>query len=187
MPCPHRTQTIHSIGPYIGESMPASLPPHLALQCKSPLRSKITPAHGFGSSAFGITCYTAGLGSIMEDFNISMTVAILGFSLNLLGIAFAPITTPHFTERLGRSTVYLISIPTFSLFILGASQSKTFVSLAVCRFFAGLFGGPCLVLIEGTFADCWRGHTTVSYYSILSLASYIGAACGKIHQVRFLP
>lgn len=114
----------------------------------------------------------------MEEFNVSMTVAILGFSLNLLGIAFAPITTPHFTERLGRSTVYLISIPTFALFVLGASQSKTFVSLAVCRFFAGLFGGPCLVLIEGTFADCWRGHTTVSYYSILSLASYIGAACG---------
>lgn len=147
----------------------------------------MTPAHGFGPSAFGITCYTAGLGSVMEEFNVSMTVAILGFSLNLLGIAFAPITTPHFTERLGRSTVYLISIPTFSLFILGASQSKTFVSLAVCRFFAGLVGGPCLVLIEGTFADCWRGNTTVSYYSILSLASYIGAACGKTHQVGFSP
>lgn len=85
----------------------------------------------------------------MEQLNISLAVASLGLFLNLLGIAFAPITT-HFTERLGQPTVYLISIHTFSLFILGSSQSKTFVSLAVRRFFAGFFGGPCLVLIEGT-------------------------------------
>lgn len=114
----------------------------------------------------------------MKEFNVSMTVAILGLSLNLLGIAFAPIITPHITERLGRSPVYLASLPLFSLFILGASRSHSYSSLAVCRFFAGFFGGPCLVLIEGTFADCWRGHTTVTYYSVLSLSSYIGAACG---------
>lgn len=116
----------------------------------------------------------------MKDFNVSMTVAILGLSLNLLGIAFAPIITPHITERTGRSTVYLISLPLFSLFILGASQSHSFAALAVCRFFAGFFGGPCLVLIEGTFADCWRGHTTVTYYSILALSPYIGTACGMV-------
>lgn len=114
----------------------------------------------------------------MKEFSVSMTVAILGFSLNLLGIAFAPILTPHITERLGRSPVYLASLPLFSLFILGASRSNSYSSVAICRFFAGFFGGPCLVLIEGTFADCWRGHTTVTYYSILSLSSYIGAACG---------
>lgn len=108
-----------------------------------------------------------------------MTVAILGFSLNLLGIVFAPIITPHLSERLGRVTIYLISLPLFSLFILGASRSQSFASLAICRFLAGFFGGPCLVLIEGTFADCWRGHTTVTYYAILSLSSYIGAACGR--------
>lgn len=116
---------------------------------------------------------------MMQEFDVSMTVAILGFSLNLFGIAFAPIITPHLSERLGRVAVYSISLPLFSLFILGASRSQSFASLAVCRFFAGFLGGPCLVLIEGTFADCWRGHTTVTYYSILSLSSYIGAACGQ--------
>lgn len=74
-----------------------------------------------------------------------MQVAILGLSLYLLGIAFAPITTPHITERLGRQVVYLLSLPLFSLFILGASFSKSFAALAVCRFFAGFFGGPCIV------------------------------------------
>ena len=115
----------------------------------------------------------------MQRFNVSMTVAILGFSLYLLGIAFAPIHTPHLTEALGRSRVYLISLPLFSLFILGAGLSKNFASLAICRFFAGFFGGPCLVLIEGTFADVWRSHSTVTYYSVLSLAAYVGTGAGQ--------
>ena len=108
-----------------------------------------------------------------------MPVAILPFSMYLVGIAFAPIITPHLSERLGRSPVYFISLPIFSLFIIGAGTSKTMASLVVCRFFAGFFGGPCLVLIEGTFADVWSARTTVTYYSFLSLASYIGAATGK--------
>lgn len=111
---------------------------------------------------------------------MTMQVAIIGLSLNLLGIAFAPIITPHLSERFGRRAVYLVSLPTFSLFILGASFSRSFAALAVCRFFAGFFGGPCLVLIEGTFADVWSANTTVVYYSFLALAAFIGTACGKL-------
>lgn len=100
-------------------------------------------------------------------------------SLYLLGIAFAPIYTPHLAERLGRSVLYLTSLFLFSIFILGAGCSRSFASLAVCRFFAGFFGGPCLVLIEGTFADVWSANTTNTYYAVLGLASYVGAAAGK--------
>lgn len=115
----------------------------------------------------------------MMQFQVSMTVAILGMSLYLCGVAFAPIIAPHLSERFGRSSVYLVSLPLFALFILGAGTSKSFAAVAVCRFFAGFFGGPCLVLIEGTFADVWSPHKTVTYYSVLSLASYVGAGCGK--------
>ena len=48
------------------------------------------------------------------------------------------------------------------------------------RFFAVFFGGPTLVLIEGTFADVWSADVTVSYYSVLTLASFIGTACGPL-------
>lgn len=133
-------------------------------------------------SALGITSYTAGIAGVVERFNVTMQVAILGLSLNLLGIAFAPIITPHLSERFGRQAIYLVSLPLFSLFILGASFSRSFAALAVCRFFAGLVGGPCLVLIEGTFADVWSAKITVAYYSFLALASFIGAACGKLRN-----
>ncbi|KAL9600942.1 MAG: hypothetical protein Q9219_002877 [cf. Caloplaca sp. 3 TL-2023] len=130
--------------------------------------------------AFGITSLTVGIQGLVKQFNVSMTVASLGLSLNLLGIAFAPIITPHLSERFGRSPVYLVSLPLFALFILGAGYSKSFGALAVCRFFAGFFGGPCLVLIEGTFADVWSAHMTVTYYSFLSLASYIGTGSAPL-------
>ena len=96
------------------------------------------------------------------------------------GIVFAPIHTPHLTERYGRRPVYLVCVPIFALFILGASFSHSFAALLICRFFAGLFGGPTLVLIEGTFADVWSADVTVSYYSVLTLASFIGTACGPL-------
>lgn len=78
----------------------------------------------------------------MKEFNVSMTVATLGFSLYLLGVAFAPVLTPHLSEKFGRSPVYLVSLPLFALFTLGAGYSNSFGALAVCRFFAGFFGGP---------------------------------------------
>jgi DHA1 family multidrug resistance protein-like MFS transporter len=116
----------------------------------------------------------------MESLNISMTQAVAGFSLYLFGIFFAPIYTPHLSERFGRSIIYLTSIFLCGLFHVGVASSQSYTSLAICRFFAGLAGGPCLVLIEGTFADIWSAETTNTYYAFLGVASYFGAACGPI-------
>ena len=81
----------------------------------------------------------------MMHLNVKMQLAILGLSLYLLGVAFAPIITPHLSERYGRQVVYLATLPIFCLFIVGGSFSHSFGALAVCRFFAGFFGGPSLV------------------------------------------
>ncbi|KIX07721.1 uncharacterized protein Z518_02375 [Rhinocladiella mackenziei CBS 650.93] len=137
--------------------------------------------------AFGLTSYSIAVGDVMADFNVSMTAAIVPFSLYLVGISFAPIYTPHMTERFGRSPVYFVSLPICALFLLGVSRAQSFGALAVLRFFAGLGGGPCLVLIEGTFADVWSATTTVTYYSGLTLASYLGAAFGSIILGSIVP
>jgi DHA1 family multidrug resistance protein-like MFS transporter len=120
----------------------------------------------------------------MMAFNISMTKAIAGFSIYLFGIFFAPIYTPHLSERYGRSIIYLISIFCCGGFHLGSALSKTYASLIICRFFAGLTGGPCLVLIEGTFADIWAAKTTNTYYAFLACASYFGAASGMCRSLQ---
>ncbi|OAP64531.1 hypothetical protein AYL99_00503 [Fonsecaea erecta] len=137
--------------------------------------------------AFGLTSYTTGIGGVVTEFNISMTLAIAPFSLYLVGIAFAPIYTPHATERFGRRPVYFVSLPICALFVLGAGRAQSTGALAILRFFAGLGGGPCLVLIEGTFADVWPAKMTVTYYSGLTLASYLGAAFGAIILGNVIP
>jgi DHA1 family multidrug resistance protein-like MFS transporter len=116
----------------------------------------------------------------MQSFETTMTQAIAGFSLYLFGIFFAPIYTPHLSERFGRSIIYLAAIFICGLFHLGAALSQSYTSLSICRFCAGFAGGPCLVLIEGTFADIWDAETTNTYYAFLGVASYYGAASGPI-------
>ncbi|KAG8525999.1 uncharacterized protein KY384_000761 [Bacidia gigantensis] len=129
---------------------------------------------------FGATAYTSSLAGVQARFSVSMTVSILPFSLYFWGIAFAPIYTPHVSERYGRRPVYLVSLPLFAIFILGASVSQSFAALCITRFLAGLAGGPCVVLIEGTFADVWSAKTTVTYYVFLTCASFVGAGAGAI-------
>ncbi|KAJ3006921.1 hypothetical protein HKX48_009409 [Thoreauomyces humboldtii] len=130
------------------------------------------------SSAFGATCYTAGVADLQKDMGISMMEAVWGFSIYLFAIILSPIVVPHLSERLGRTAVYRGSVPFFAIFTVGAALSRTLPELLAARFFAGLFAGPSLVLIEGSFADIWSADSTVSYYAVLTSASFVGAALG---------
>jgi MFS transporter, DHA1 family, multidrug resistance protein len=127
-----------------------------------------------------LTSFSTGISEVITMFGTTRELANFSFTIMFLGIAFAPVWVPHATERFGRAPVYLATIPFFALFTLGVSEAKNVSTILVCRFFSGFFGGPSLVLIEGTFADIWSAETTVSYYSVLSLASYTGAAAGKL-------
>jgi len=62
----------------------------------------------------------------MHQFNVSMQIAVLGFSLPILGIFFAPIYTPHLSERFGRVPVYFVSLPLFAAFTLGSGLARNF-------------------------------------------------------------
>ena len=117
----------------------------------------------------------------MQEFGISQQVSVLGFSLPIFGIFFAPIYTPHLSERYGRNPIYFTALPLFALFTLGTGLAQNFTTIAICRFLAGFFGGPLVVLIEGTFADIWEGKgRTVTYYSCLTLASFWGTGVGPL-------
>ena len=108
-----------------------------------------------------------------------MTHAIVPFSLYIWGIFFAPIYSPHMSERLGRNPGYVFSTLGLAVFTLGSAYSRTFVQLGVCRFFAGLLAGSNVVQIEGTYADVWPALYTSSYYVFIAGSQYFGAAVGK--------
>lgn len=128
---------------------------------------------------YGTTTYTAAVNAVPAAFGVSKRTALLGFAMPFYGVFFAPIYTPHLSERYGRRPIYFTSFPLFALCVVVIGLASNISTLLAFRFLAGLFGGPCLVLIEGTFADVWSAHKTVTYYSFLTLASYSGAALGR--------
>lgn len=127
---------------------------------------------------FGSSIYTPGYPEVMEKFNVSSTVALLGLSLYVLGLAFGPVLAAPISESKGRRVVYLVSLPLAALFTLGAGFSQNFASLAITRFFAGFFGSPVLAVGAGTNVDLWAPvHRAVAASAFL-LAPFLGPAIG---------
>jgi MFS family permease len=59
------------------------------------------------------------------------------------------------SETVGRNPVYLGSLVTYMLFIMGAGLSQSIEAQLICRFFAGFFGESPLSTVGGSIADIW--------------------------------
>lgn len=127
---------------------------------------------------FGSSVYTPALPEVVEKFNVSLTVAILGLSLYVLGLAFGPVLAAPISETYGRRVVYLVSLPLSAIFTLGAGFSNNFASLALTRFFAGFFGSPVLAVGAGTNVDIWAPVHRAAATSAFLLAPFLGPAIG---------
>ena len=129
---------------------------------------------------FGSSVYTPGYPEVMKKFDVSATVALLGLSLYVLGLAFGPILAAPVSETHGRRVVYFTSLPIAALFTLGAGFSQNFASLAITRFFAGFFGSPVLAVGAGTNVDVWLPIHRATASSLFLLAPFLGPALGPL-------
>ena len=129
-------------------------------------------------STFAISVYAPSVPYVREQFRVSTTVAILPLSLYVLGTAFGPMIAAPLSETLGRRAVYFSCLPVFALFIIGAGFSKSFASLVICRFFAGVFGSPALSVGAGTNADLYTASNRGPATSFFVLAPFLGPVLG---------
>ncbi|KAI9742874.1 MAG: hypothetical protein M1818_003603 [Claussenomyces sp. TS43310] len=129
---------------------------------------------------FASSIYTSAVPQVMEVFDVSNTAALLPFSLFLLGLAFGPILAAPLSERFGRTATYMISLPIFALFTLGAGWAQTFGALVACRLFAGIFASPPLVVGAGTNADLWQPESRAVMTTLFALCPYLGPALGPL-------
>ena len=148
-----------------------------ALPCKlSPIRFQSRDNNS--NRTFGTSIYTPATASIMEDFDISRTVAIVGLTLYTLGLGFGPIFSAPLSEKHGRKIVYLLSAPLFMIFTVGAGFSKSVTSLMICRFFAGLTGSPALAVGAGSNADIFEPRYRAKVTSLFLMAPFAGPSLG---------
>ena len=133
-------------------------------------------------STFGASVYSAGITSVITEFNVSEEVAILPLSLYTLGLALGPLVGSPLCETLGRKKVILITTPVFALFTLGSGFSRDIASLIICRFFAGVFAAPAVGNASATIIDYtagrYRAVSMAFYYSIPQLGAVLGPLVG---------
>ncbi|ESZ90719.1 hypothetical protein SBOR_8913 [Sclerotinia borealis F-4128] len=122
----------------------------------------------------------------MQVFNVSETAALLPFSLFLLGLGFGPVLAAPLSEKFGRTATYMISLPLFASFVVGAGASQTFGELVACRLLAGIFGSPPLVVGAGPALGPFTGGPVVPrkgwrwtewiilFFAFVSLAAALG-------------
>lgn len=125
--------------------------------------------------------YTPGVPEVAEQFHVSTTTALVPFSLHVFRLGFGPILGAPLSEKLGRSGTYLISMPIFAVFTLGAGFSKNFASLLICRLLAGILASPPLVVAADTITDVWEPQDSGNYdFSVGTLSVWrtcYGVSC----------
>jgi MFS family permease len=138
--------------------------------------------YGF-SVSIGTSLYSPGVFDVQAEFEVSEYVALLGLSLFALGLALGPVIGAPISETQGRKAVYLVTLPIFLLFTMGAGLAQNIETFIICRFLSSTFGSPALAVGAGTIADIWDmehggGLATVLITSTFFLGPSLGPLIG---------
>jgi MFS family permease len=146
--------------------------------------------YGF-SVSIGTSVYAPAVFDVEAKFNVSQSVALLGLTLFALGLALGPVLGAPISETRGRKAVYLVTLPLFMLFTVGAGLAQSIQIFIIWGFLSSTVGLPALAVGAGTIADVWDmehggGLATVLITSTFfigpSLGPLIGGYTMQIHQ-----
>lgn len=104
-----------------------------------------------------------------RDTGVGSEVAVLPVSLFVLGFVFGPCIWGPASEVWGRRWSLIISMVGLGLFSIGAATSQNFASIAVTRFFSGVFGSGPVANVAAALGDIYRPQIRgipMSFYSV---------------------
>ncbi|KAI0179861.1 major facilitator superfamily protein [Hypoxylon sp. FL1284] len=130
------------------------------------------------SVSWGASGFSPASSSFRRDFDVSETVATLGLSLYILGLALGPMSLAPLSEFFGRSVIYIYSYGVFLLFLAGTAVVENVPGFMVLRFFSGLFAAVTIANFGGSIADMWPHHETGLAMSIYLWAATCGSPSG---------
>jgi predicted MFS family arabinose efflux permease len=128
---------------------------------------------------FASSAYSGGVQEVINVFDVSLTVAILGVSLYVLGFAIGPLLWAPVSEMFGRQHVLFVTLGCTTVFLAGSAGSQNIETLLILRFFAGSFGSAPLTNAAGVIADIFTAGERGLATSIFALAPFLGPALGE--------
>ncbi|KAH6624848.1 major facilitator superfamily domain-containing protein [Chaetomium sp. MPI-SDFR-AT-0129] len=129
---------------------------------------------------FASSAYSGGVFAIIEYFQVSTIVAVLGISLYVLGFAIGPLLWAPLSEFNGRQIVFIPTYFSLVAFGAGAAGAQNIQTLIILRFFAGAFGASPLTNAGGVIADMFSAKERGLATSIFAMAPFLGPTIGPI-------
>ncbi|KAK9458164.1 major facilitator superfamily domain-containing protein [Dipodascopsis uninucleata] len=146
------------------------------------VRTLIILGYSTLSVAWGSSIFSSATFEVAERFGVSITVAILGLSLYVLGFASGPLLWAPFSELKGRRLPLIVGIFGFALFNTAVATAKDLQTIMICRFFAGFFGASALTVVPAVMADIvtnrWRGTAMASFASAVFVGPLLAPVVG---------
>ncbi|KAH7329148.1 major facilitator superfamily transporter [Stachybotrys elegans] len=139
------------------------------------IQAVATLAVSFSSSA-----YSGGVADVMAEFDVGITVGILGVSMFVLGFAIGPLIWAPFSEMYGRQLLFFITYMALTAFNAAAAGAPTIEALLVLRFMAGAFGSSPLTNAGGVIADMFNASDRGIAMPLFAMAPFLGPALGPI-------
>lgn len=126
---------------------------------------------------------------LMQEFNVSSTVALLPLTCYVLALGFGPVIGGPLSETTGRYGIYAASVPLGALFTIGAGFVHGIGPLCFLRFMAGLCWGPVLAVASGTLGETFTPKSRGPASAIFILMPFLGPGLGYVlrrtHSARY--
>ncbi|KAF3763023.1 MFS general substrate transporter [Cryphonectria parasitica EP155] len=127
------------------------------------------------------TSYTAAIPGLMVAFDEpQQSVATLGVTTYLLGLAVGSLIVAPMSELFGRRPVYLLCLTVSTLLVLPCALATGLAEIVVVRFFGALFASVMVCNGAGTIADISTDDDRAMYMSLWSIAPLNGPVTGPL-------
>ncbi|KAF8191270.1 MFS polyamine transporter [Pholiota molesta] len=118
--------------------------------------------------------------AIVKEFGVSKEVSYLLTTTFLLGYVFGPLFWGPGSELVGRKPIFVVTMTSYALFIIGQALAHNIETLLVTRFLSGFFAAAPVTNSGGVIADIWpavgRGPAT----SLFTASVFLGPVLGPI-------
>ncbi|KAK2019010.1 major facilitator superfamily transporter [Colletotrichum eremochloae] len=130
----------------------------------------------------GASIYTVGAEDVHLHFGVSLTVALLGLTVYVVGYGLGPLVWSPLSAvpRIGRNSLYIPALAVFILAQIPAALATSIRMLFTFRFIAGFFGSPILGSGDGILTDMYESRKHTYVMASFALIGISGPTLGPI-------